>query len=211
MRILIVGGSHGTGALAVVRALERGHEVTALARTPQRLSVEHPKLVKLAGDFHRPELVQSAVRGHDAVIVTASASGLKGFRDNPAYFSQGTGYVIDAMRLHGVRRLVVLSALGTGDSRKLVNFFVDKLLVSFLLRVPFEDHERQERLVRGSGLDWVIARPGRLTNGPSRRQYVKKTAVEPVPGSISRADLADFLVEAAEVNDWVGHAVQLGG
>jgi uncharacterized protein YbjT (DUF2867 family) len=211
MRLLVIGASQGTGALAVKTALERGHEVTAFARSPHKLQLEQPKLKKLAGDFHQQASVEAAVRGHDAVIITASSTSLKGFKENPSYFSQGTRYAIDAMKLHGVKRLVVLSALGTGDSRKLVNFFVDKLFVSFLLKAPFEDHARQEQLVQGSGLEWVIARPGRLTDGPARRRYVKQVALERVPSSISRADVADFLVTAVEVDSWVGKAVQIGG
>jgi len=88
---------------------------------------------------------------------------------------------------------------------------VRALTVGWLLKVPGEDHVRQEALVRESGLDWVVARPGRLTNGPALGRYVKKTTIERVPGSISRADVADFLVGACEASTWVGHAVQLGG
>jgi putative NADH-flavin reductase len=51
MRILIIGASKGTGALAVKAALERGHEVTAFARSPERLGLEHPKLTKVRGTF----------------------------------------------------------------------------------------------------------------------------------------------------------------
>jgi uncharacterized protein YbjT (DUF2867 family) len=211
MRLLIIGASQGTGARAVEAALAHGHDVTAFARSPQKLALEHPKLTKRAGDFHQRASVDAAVRGHDAVIITASANRLGAFKENPHYFSQGTGYVIDAMKASGVKRLVVLSALGTGDSRKLSNFLVDKLVISFVLKLPFADHERQEKLVRDSGLEWVIARPTRLTNGPARKRYVKETAIVRVPGSISRADVADFLVEAAEVDTWVGKAVQLGG
>lgn len=211
MRILIIGASQGTGALAVREALKRGHEVTAFARNPMKLQMQDPRLTKLTGNFHQQQSVAAAVRGHDAVIVTASATSLKAFKENPHYFSQGTEYVIAAMQANAVRRLVILSALGTGESRKLANFFVDKLVISLLLRTPFEDHERQEALVRKSGLDWVIARPGRLTNGPGRKQYVKKTAIEPVPMAISRADVADFLVEATENDLWLHQAVQLGG
>jgi uncharacterized protein YbjT (DUF2867 family) len=211
MRIVVIGASQGTGALAVRTALERGHSVTAFARSPEKLVLEHPKLTRLKGDFHQRSSVEEAVRGQDAVIVTASSTSLKGFKENPNYFSQGTAYAIEAMKAQGVRRLSVLSALGTGESRRLANFIVDRLVISFLLKVPFEDHERQERLVRDSGLDWVIARPGRLTNGPARKRYVKKTAIEKVPSSISRADVADFLVEAVEGDTWVRQAVQLGG
>jgi uncharacterized protein YbjT (DUF2867 family) len=211
VRILVVGASLGTGALTVAAALERGHEVTAFSRRPQKLALEHPKLTRLPGDFHDRASVAGAVAGHDAVIVTASASGLKGFKEQPRYFSLGTGYVVEAMKAHAVRRLVVLSALGVGESRKLFNFVMDALIVRLFLRLPYEDHERQERLVKDSGLDWVIARPGRLTNGPARRRYVKQASLDPLPRSISRADVADFLVEAATTDAWVHKAVQLGG
>ena len=178
MKISILGASRGTGAEAARVALERGHDVTAFARNPDRLALEHARLTKLRGDFHQRESVEGAVRGHDAVIVTASSTNLRGFKENPTYFSQGTGHVIEAMKAHGVRRLVVLSAFGTGESRKAANFLLDKLVISLLLRAPFEDHERQEKLVRESGLDWVIARAGRLTNGPGRGRYAASTTVD---------------------------------
>src|SRR5580658_3205501 len=211
MNILIIGASQGTGALAVRAALDKGHRVTAFARSPQKLALEHPQLQRVTGDFHQAATVEAAVPGHDAVIVTASAAGLSAFKENPLYFSQGTGYTIDAMKKAGVKHLVVLSALGVGESRSLLNPVLRALMIGFLLKVPYEDHERQEAQVRASGLDWVIARPGRLTNGPAHRRYVKKTAIESLPSSISRADVADFLVEACEVPTWVGHAVQVGG
>ncbi|HVZ33573.1 MAG TPA: NAD(P)H-binding protein [Polyangiaceae bacterium] len=211
MKISILGASRGTGALAVQVALARGHDVLAFARTPDKLALSHPKLTKLRGDFHRREDVEAAVRGQEAVIITASSTSLQGFRENPNYFSQGTAYAIDAMKAHGVRRLVVLSALGTGESRRLMNILVQKLVISFVLKLPFADHERQEQLVRESGLDWVIARPGRLTNGPAHKRYVASAELRRVPFSISRADVADFLVNAAERDTWIHQAVQLGG
>jgi uncharacterized protein YbjT (DUF2867 family) len=211
MRILIIGASQGTGALAAAAALDKGHSVTAFSRSPQKLALEHARLEKVPGDFHQAASVEAVMAGHDGVIVTASATGLRAFKENPRYFSQGTGYAIDAMKRSGVKRLVVLSALGTGDSASLMNPVLRAVVLGFLLKGPFEDHLRQEEQVRASGLEWVIARPGRLTDGPARRSYVKTTAIEPVPSTISRADVADFLVQACEVPTWVGHAVQLGG
>lgn len=211
MRILVIGGSKGTGALAARAALARGHEVTVFARSPERLQLDDPRLRRQAGSFFEAGAVQAAVPGHDAVIVTASGASLRAFREQPDYFSRGTALVVAAMKVTGVRRLVVLSAYGVGESRRAVGFLADKLVMSWLLRVPFEDHERQERLVRESGLDWVVARPTRLTDGPARGRFVKTAAVEKVPGSISRADVAAFLVEACETAAWVGKAVQLGG
>jgi uncharacterized protein YbjT (DUF2867 family) len=210
MRILVIGASQGTGALTVRAALAKGHQVTAFARNPQKLVLEHPQLQRVAGDFHQAASVEPAISGHDAVIVTASTS-MSGFKENPRYFSQGTGLVIEGMKNAGVKRLVVLSASGVGESRRLYNPIMRLLLMDGLLKASYADHERQEAQVRGSGLDWVIAHPTRLTNGAARGKFQKKTAIEPVPGSISRADVAAFLVEACEESTWVGQAVLLGG
>jgi uncharacterized protein YbjT (DUF2867 family) len=211
MRILVLGASQGTGALAVRNALDKGHHVTAFARSPQKLAFDHPELKKVQGDFHQAASVDAAVPGHDAVIITASAASLGAFKANPRYFSQGTGYTIAAMKNAGVKRLVILSALGTGSSRSLMNPVVRLLVVDGLLKAAFADHQVQEQQARDSGLEWVVARPGRLTNGPARHRYKKTTAIERVPSSISRADVADFLVDACAAPNWVASAVQIGG
>jgi putative NADH-flavin reductase len=211
MRILIVGASQGTGALAVSEALRRGHAVTAFARHPERLVLENPNLTRITGDFHDRDSVRNATLGHDAVIITASATKLSAFKETPDYFSRGTAYVIEAMKEQNVQRLVILSALGTGESLKLMNVIARKLVIGWLLKIPFADHERQETITRASGLEWVIARPGRLTDGPMSKNYKKVSSLEHVPSSISRTSVADFLVEAAESDRWLRQSVQLGG
>ncbi|MEW6339588.1 MAG: NAD(P)H-binding protein [Pseudomonadota bacterium] len=213
MRILIVGASKGTGALAVKAALERGHEVTAFARSPERLELNHPKLTKVRGDFHNSEDIERAVPGHDAVILTASPGSLAGSKKDPTFFSRGTRLVIRAMQASRVRRLIVLSGIGVGETRKLSGWIAEKFVFGMLLKVPYADLEQREQDTRESGLEWVIARPGMLTNGPATKNYVRQQGLERVSWSwsISRADLAEFLVEAAEVDTWVGRGVQLGG
>jgi len=211
LRLLVVGASQGTGALAVEAALARGHQVTAFARNPQKLTIDHPLLTKRAGSFHDAAAVDAAVVGHDAVIITAAPSSLAAFKENSTYVSSGVALVIEAMKRHRVPRLVVLSALGTGDSRALLGWFVRTLLKDGLLKLPSQDHERKEALTRASELAWVIVRPGRLTHGPARGRFVTRAEIAPVPGSISRADVAEFLVTAADSDTWVGKAVQIGG
>lgn len=211
MKILVLGASQGTGALCVKAALAKGHAVTAFARTPGKLEVTHPALTKLAGDFHDAASVRGAVAGHDAVIICASPSSLGAIKDKPDYFSRGTRYCIDAMKEHGVRRLVVLTAHGVGDSRPAASWFQRTFLIGRLLKGFFADHEVQEQMTRDSGLDFVIARPTRLTNGKAKGKYQRTADPVPMPSTITRADLADFLVEACESTTWVGKAVHLGG
>jgi uncharacterized protein YbjT (DUF2867 family) len=211
MKILILGASRGTGALCVKSALAKGHSVSAFSRTPAKLDVTHPALTKIAGDFHDAASVRGAVAGQDAVIICASPGSLGTIKEQPDYFSRGTKYCIDAMREHGVKRLVVLSAHGVGDSKPVQSWFQRTFLIERLLKGFFRDHDVQERLTQESGLDFVIARPTRLTNGKAKGKYVRTTELVPVPQSISRADVADFLVEACESRTWVGQRVQLGG
>ncbi|HEY1954165.1 MAG TPA: NAD(P)H-binding protein [Polyangiaceae bacterium] len=211
MKILVLGASRGTGALCVKAALAKDHVVTAFARTPSKLDVTGAGLTKLTGDFHDEASVHAAVKGHDAVIVCVSSTTLKGFKEKPDYFSRGTKFCIDAMKEHGVKRLVVLSAHGVADTYRVASWFQRKFLIGGIIKYAFRDHEVQERMVRESGLDFVIARPTRLTNGEAKGKYTRTTEIVSVPSTISRADLADFLVESCDSPELVGKAVQLGG
>ena len=212
LRLLVVGASQGTGALTVSAALARGHRVTAFARSVDKLAIEHPLLTKMAGSFHDAAAVDAAVAGHDAVIIAVNTSAGV-FKENSTYVSSGVALVIDAMKRHGVPRLVVVSALGTGDSRPLLGWFVRTVLKDGLLKLPSQEHERKEALTRSSGLQWVIARPGRLTNGPALGRFVAQAEIAPVPGSIARADVAEFLVSAGHdpADGRAGVWIELGG
>ena len=153
----------------------------------------------------------AAVKDHDAVIICVSSTSLKGFKEKPDYFSRGTKFCIDAMKEHGVKRLVVLSANGVGESYAAASWFQRTFLIARLLKLPYRDHDVQERLTRESGLDFVIARPTRLTNGKAKGNYTRSAEPVSVPSSISRADVAAFLVESCESQAFVGRAVELGG
>ena len=105
----------------------------------------------------------------------------------------------------------LLTAHGVGESKSAASWFQRTLLIEGLLKGFFRDHDVQERMTRESGLDFVIARPTRLTNGKAKGKYVRTTEPIPVPSTISRADLADFLVEMCESPTLLGKGVQLGG
>src|SRR6185295_740494 len=102
-RVLILGATGGTGRQLVQQALDRGLSVTALARDPSRLRIEHPRLKVIQGDVLDERSVDAAVRGQDAVV---SALGHKRYFRPTRILSDGTRNVVRAMEAHGVRRLV---------------------------------------------------------------------------------------------------------
>jgi putative NADH-flavin reductase len=207
MKILVVGASQGTGALCVQSALAKGHAVRAFSRSPAKLNITHSSLKKIAGDFHDAASMKRAVAGHDAVMISAAPKP-SAIKDTPDYFSHGTKYCIEAMKEHGVKRLVVLTSFGTGDSESVAGWFMKTFFIHGLLKGFYRDHGVQERITRESGLEFVFARPTRLTNGPAKGEYVRTEKLISVPSSIARADLADFMVEVCES---LGKAIHLGG
>ena len=185
------------------QALAGGHEVVALARHPEKLG-SRPVLTVVEGNVLEPEMVTQTVRGADAVCCV-----LGNTPDNPEMVvSLGTANVIAAMKVHDVRRLVVVSSLGIGDSR-------DQLPLAFRLvfkavpgmRMAMADKEAQEKLVRESGLDWVIVRPGGLIDGPRTGKYTHGLEKKIVAGRIARADVADFVLRQTADDAYLRRAV----
>jgi uncharacterized protein YbjT (DUF2867 family) len=114
------------------------------------------------------------------------------------------------MKEYGVKRLVVMTAFGVGDSEAVASWFMKVAFIGGLLGF-YRDHGVQERMTRASGLDFVIARPMLLTNGEAKGKYVRTAELIRVPSSIARADVADFMVDACKSTKWVAKAVQIGG
>ncbi len=171
MRVLVVGATGGSGRAAVGALTARGHEVTAFARRAGAAFAGRDGVRGLDGDATAAGDVDRAVRGQGAVVVTLGISEhparvrLRGSRGTPLDVrSRGTAAVVAAMHAHGVRRLVVQSSYGVGDTRDLLPPSA-RLVFALLLRPQIADHERQERIVRDSGLDWTIVQPVYLTDG----------------------------------------------
>ncbi len=194
MRVLVIGSTGGTGRQLVAQALERGHHVTAFARTPSKLQTQHERLTVVKGDVLDYSSVEAAVRGQDAVL---SALGHKRWLFPTTILSDGTKNVIRAMEALGVRRLVCETSLGVGESRGLLGLYYTLFIIPLLLHFYFRDKELQERHIKESSLEWIIVRPGALTNGRKHGSYRHGPRVGHWLWTvrISRADVADFMLK----------------
>ena len=104
----------------------------------------------------------------------------------------------------------MLSLIGVGDSREQLNFFWKRLMFGLLLRGAYADHVEQERLTRASGLDWTIVRPGSFTDGPRTGSYRRGFGPqEKTTLKVSRADVAEFVVEQLTDDTWLRQAPSL--
>ena len=189
MRLAVIGATQGIGLELVRMALQTGHEVTALVRNPAKLTLAHPGLRVLAGDALDLGSVTAVCAGQDAVCLCI---GVPPTRKPVQVFSQSTEVLLGD---GPAPKLVVVTGVGTGDSKGHGGFFYNKLLNPLLLGTIYADKDRQEALLKASQAEWLIVRPGFLTNGPRTGQYhVVNDLTGVTAGKISRRDVADFIL-----------------
>lgn len=205
MRILVIGATGGTGREVVRQALDRGFQVNALARSAADAGPLIPGADVIEGDARDGEAVVKALAGCGGVI-SALGTKLALFHEE-TLLSTATRVLIDAMHKQGITRLVCITGIGAGDSHGHGGFLYDHIAQPLLLRSTYQDKDRQEDEIRKSGLDWTIVRPTNLTDGPlTDKVRVLTDMTDFHGGSISRSDVARFLVTELEERRWDGHA-----
>jgi putative NADH-flavin reductase len=205
MRLAIFGATGGTGLEVTRQALEKGHSVRVLVRNPNRMPLVDPNMRVVLGNVLDEESVRKTVLGADTVL---SCLGQRNLLRNTRVCSAGTHLIMEAMKAQGVRRLVVESAFGSGESLALANL-LERVLFATLLRAVYEDKNLMEPEVKASGLEWTIVRPPALTNGARTERYAV-TAGRPAATRVSRADVAAAMLRAVEERLWVGEAPTVG-
>jgi putative NADH-flavin reductase len=197
--ILVIGASRGVGLESVKSALAAGYEVRAFARSAPSIAITHPKLTKIAGDALSPADVSAAVRGVDAVIQSIGTASVTDLVFGTTLFSNSTRVMVEAMQEAGVRRLLMVTGAGAGNSRGRTSLLYDNVVFPLVLRRIYDDKDIAEDIVAKSALDWTIARPGLLTSGPATGRYQVLTDVKDWRGGfISRADVAEFLLKSID-------------
>jgi len=199
--ILVIGATGPTGRLIVSQAIARGYHVSALVRSPQKAKdLTGAKLI--IGDARDEDTLRAAVSGQDAVIsaLGTPASPVR----KVTLLSAATLALVKAMKAEHVTRLICITGIGAGDSRGHGGFLFDKLIFPLLLRNVYADKDRQEMLVRDSGLDWVLVRPAVLNNDLSRNDIRATTDLTTFHGgTISRQDVANFVLDQVQSDTWL--------
>lgn len=196
MKLAIVGATGGTGQELTELAIDTGHEVRALTRSPHKLS--HGEVTIVEGNVLDEDDVRTTVDGTDAVVCLLGKTP-----GNPEdVVSRGTANIVEVMEEGVSDRLVVLTSMGLGSSIRQVPWYV-RIANATLLTELMADKARQEEIVMASDLDWTIVRPGGLTDGSRTDQYLHGADINATAGPISRADVAAFILRIIEHDSYV--------
>ena len=210
MNILVLGATGRTGKVFAKLATNNNHQVTAIVREKNRGTL--PKVKYIEGSPTDEVLLNNALEGIDAVVVSLNINRTS---DNPfakvvsplTLISDSVKALIPAMEKNNVKRIITISASGVGDSWNHM-FIIARLLIRYsnIMRA-YEDHDRQEQLIRSSKLDWTIVRPVMLNN--KEKDKYTATLGKPKGGSISRKGVAKFTLDALETEKYVRDVVTL--
>lgn len=214
LTLAVIGATGKVGRHVVSSALEQGHRVVAIARSPEKMShpAATPGLTRVQGDVLQAGSLSTALAGVDVVV---SCVGITA--DMKPVSAKGTEEILATMAdgSHG-SRLVFLTALGMGDSWGQMRrsswggYFLFTFVYTFLVPFVRRDMNGAEAVAQASDVDYVIARPSVLTNKPGRGTWRESDASGRVGTSIPRQDVAAFMLREAVTPSYHREAVSIG-
>jgi putative NADH-flavin reductase len=206
MRILLLGATGRTGKFLLRQALEHGHIVHALVRDKQKIPFQKYNLTVFEGTPSDKAALDKAMKGCEAVLSALNISRKyefpwAGLRTPTDFLSVTMKNIIELSEMNHIRRIVFISAWGVSETKKDLPGWFRWLVDHSSLRYQYHDHERQEKLIQNSTLDWTAVRPVFLTNSRIQKEIIVSENNEPKPHLyISRRNLAAFMLQVLEKN-----------
>ena len=204
MKLLVLGATGGTGLEIVRQAIERGHSVTAFVRSPARLKPFWDRITVKQGNLLDSTELGPVIEGHD-VVVSGFGPRQPASKADANLLRRFSDALTRAMPLVGVKRVVVESvAFLFKDAIIPPAYLLGRLLFPSIVA----DASAMEVVFQKSRLEWTLARPPELTDKPFTGKYRVREGHLPLFGfNISRADVADFMIKAAENPSLIGKIV----
>lgn len=194
MRIVVFGATGRSGAQIVDVALERGHNVIAVARDPAKIETVHERLEVRRGDILDASSLPSVLE--DADVVTSAVGPAKG-RPPTTVYSVGITNLLAAMQAAKLRRLIAVTAVPVAPREQSGTF--ERIAIYPLLQLFFggvyNDMRKMEAILQESDLDWTIVRPPQLTEKRAKGSYQTAINANAKGHKITRADLAAAVLD----------------
>ena len=202
MNLAVLGATGRTGRLVVEQALAAGHTVTALVRSPEKLTIGNANLRVVTGKATDASAVSRALEGADAVISTLGGKG--------SVIADSTRAILAGAGKTGVRRVVVLSTFAAERHRLGAG---TRLLTGIGMGAMLKDKSAGEEMLRQSDLEWTIVYASILSDDPASGSAVvlPDGAKRGLSQKISRADVAAWMIEAATSDQQSRRSVGITG
>ena len=198
MKILLIGAIGRTGGIILKKAIADKHEVTAIVRDPSKIQDVNVNIIQ--GTPYDINTVKNAIKNCDAVISTLNVSRMS---DNPwaklrapkDLISKSILNAVEAMKENNVKRLISLSVLGAGDSKKKMPFLFNLFISMSNLKYAFMDHTRQEEILCKSDVNWTVIRLPMLSKEEGEAEIlVNKNDGVKLNRNINRDSVARFIL-----------------
>ena len=213
MRILLLGATGRTGKLVIEEAIRRGHKISAIARDPEKLKDYQIDITQ--GTPYEFETVEKALSGCEAVI---NALNISRKSDNPwaalvspiDLISKSATNAVTAMNKAGIKRYIALSAIGAGSSWKTTPAILKFIVSISNLKYAFQDHGKQEEILKDSSLDYTICRAPMLSAETNTKGAVAvRERKNPPKMVLSRNSAAEFFIKIIENKENIREIVNL--
>ncbi len=208
MRISLLGATGRTGKWVLQSALEKGYDVNCLARNSSRIS-STPSLRIFEGNPTNSTDLEVAIKDCNAIISVLNISRKSDFPWSglitpERFLSDSMETIIPICESNGIKRIIVCTAWGVAESEDEIPGWFKWFIKNSNIGVAYQDHERQEKLLEDSNLDWTIIRPVGLSNSQSEEKIRETSENQPKPSLfISRKSVGSFMVDCLERNDLI--------
>ncbi|MBK7225059.1 MAG: NAD(P)H-binding protein [Saprospiraceae bacterium] len=203
MNITIFGGTGATGLILIEKALATGHTVTAFARTPSKISIQHNNLKIVKGDLTELNKLEEAIKGADKVIsILGPTQKTKGL-----VIADGIKNIIEIMKKNGVKRLIATATPSFKDNNDKFQFgfAFGIFMIKAFIKDSYNNIVLTGKYISESDLDWTIVRlpmlSGKPASGKINAGYTGDGTISLF--SLSRGDLADFLLQQLNDKKWI--------
>lgn len=192
---MIFGANGHVGTEILKQALQREYLIRAFVRTPDKLNIKHPHLKIFHGDAMDAEAVNEAVKGQELVISALSGSSIE-------QRIQSVVNIINAMRLEKIKRIIIIGGAGILQANEQHKIYETEQFSLDFLNFTLGHLGVLEHLKR-SGLDYTMVCPPRIPGAEKTGRYQVKASFHPAGWQIGNGDLADFMLNELERNEYV--------
>lgn len=201
MKVVIFGATGLSGRVILKEALSKKHEVTVLVRNANDVIMQDKNLRVVQGSVLDRNTVNEVLKNQDAVIQCLGVGG-KGNGKPTTFISDTTKIIMEEMEKTNVKRLIVLSNIGAGNSLAFTPWYFRKLILPYFmkwLQVIVDDKNRMEPMIMKSNLDWTIVRSAGMADKPAKGKVNDTLTGKGLKFTINLPDLAEFIV--AQLDD----------